>query len=261
MSNLWPVNDPTIALTVIITIVAIFVLVVIVARRRSKATDEALKQTAAAHGWTLARGQEGGYYVDRWTGATDGVPWVAESLRQISAGKGKARRARRISRWRGAFAPGVSKPIVCIGVRKGQEQSGTAVAQGDGFLATLAQQAATMAYDHALGTYFGDGPTTGLDPAKMHRVDAQRIPGYMVMAEDEGEGARVLSEGIERALIDATSGTSSIVSEDVRPWILITKDAIALARIELHSNDMDVERFAQAGPALTRAFRFGRRSA
>lgn len=219
-----------------------------------------MQQTAATRGWSLDSGQEGGYHVDRWKGTTDGISWVAESLRQISGGKGKRHRARHISRWSAAFTPGVNQPIVCIGVTKGQERISTSVAEGDGLLATLAQKAVAFAFDSALDVYFGDAATQGIDPAKMHRVDGQRIPGYIVMATDEGEGTRVLSEGIERILTGSIADASSILSENVRPWILIRQDSISLARMELQRNESDVERFTQAGVALSRAFRFGRRT-
>ena len=259
MFNLWIVStDAAIALATVIIATSLVAVIVLVSRRRRQAQEDDLKQAASARGWTFQSASEDGYRVHRWTGTTDGISWVAESLRQVSSNKKHSHRRRHISRWRCTFSPGVQGPIVCMGVPKGKEPIADGAAQGGGFFVQLAQKAASFAFDHALDTYFGD-PGKKIDASAMQRVEPQHIPGFVVMAADKDEGARILSQGVERALIEATSDPSSVLSDENRPWILIGPDAIAMARMELHRNPTELEQFIRTGVALTRVFKFGHR--
>jgi len=259
--NLWTLSSEAATILAFAIIAAsILAVIIVVSRRRAQAQEDELKQAASARGWTFQTSSENGYRVQRWTGTTEGISWVAESLRQTSTGKKSSNRKRHISRWQCTFSPGVSGPIVCMGVPKGKEPAAGSGVQGDGFFVQLAQKAASFAFGHALGTYFGDGSVKGIDASTMHRVEAQKVPGFIVMAADKDEGARILEQGFGRALTDATSDKSSVLSDENRPWILIRPDAIAMARMELHRNATDVEQFVHAGVALTRVFKFGHRS-
>lgn len=253
-------TNAAIALATIIIAASIVAVFVLVNRRRRQAEEDDLKQAASSRGWTLQSTTENGYYVTRWTGATDGVAWIAESLRQTPGGNKRRHRARHISRWHGTFSPGVQGTIICMGIPKGKEPLAAGGVQGEGFLVQLAQKAAEFAFDKAIDMYFGD-PGKDIDAGAMHRVEPQTVPGFVVMASDKEEGARIMSQGLERTLLDATNDQSSVLAEENRPWILIRPNAIAMARMELQRNASDVERFTKAGVALTRAFRFSRRVA
>ena len=65
--------------------------------------EEELKRAASARGWQFESKLERGYRVHRWTGSTDGISWVAESLTGTAGGK-KQRAAPRTSR--AGTAPG-----------------------------------------------------------------------------------------------------------------------------------------------------------
>ena len=74
-------------------ILAFFILIVtmvgmgaLIGSRKQAAREEELKSAASARGWQFESKLEKGYRVHRWTGSTDGVSWVAESLRQAAGG-------------------------------------------------------------------------------------------------------------------------------------------------------------------------------
>lgn len=247
-----------IILAIFIIIVTIFVMGAIFGSRKQREQEEELQRASSARGWKFERVHEKGYRIHRWTGTTDGIAWTAESLRHTAGGNKQARR-RHIARWQGTFNPGINAPIVCMGLPKGKEVLGTTLAEGDGFFAKMAQKAAGFAFDKAIDVYFGDGPGKEVDAGAMRRADTQNIPGFIVMAIDKDEGARVLAQGFERALLDAVKDQASVLSEEDRPWILLRPHAVSLARMEQLRDAAEIERFIRAGVALTRAFKFGHR--
>lgn len=233
-------------------------ILIFVGSRRQAAKDEEMKRAASARGWQFEGKTERGRRVQRWRGTTDGVSWEAESVIHVSGGShGKKRQ--HIGRWHGAWSPGINGPIVAMGLPKGKEELTTTIAEGDGFFARLAQKAVGFAFDKAIGVYFGDGPGKEVDAGAMQRV-ATQTPGFVILAADKEEGARILSQGLERALVEAAGDHASVLStEQHRPWILLRPHAISLARMERFRDTAEIERFVRAGIALTRVFKFGRR--
>lgn len=185
--------DAAIIIAIFVLIASFLAIVVIFGTRYQKAKEDEFRRAASARGWKFETKHERGYRVHRWVGATDGIPWVAESLKH-SGGGSRRQRHREIARWHGAWSPGVNGAIVGMGVPKGKEVLGESVADGDGFFARLAQKAAGFAFDKAIDVYFGKGPGKEVDAATMQRVDS-RIPGFIVMADNKEEGARILSTG------------------------------------------------------------------
>ena len=230
-------------------------LITIVAMQRQRAREEEMKRAASARGWQFESKTEKGYRVHRWTGTTDGISWRAESLRQ-SSGRENSRR-REAARWHAAWSPGINGAIVCIGLPKGKEAPAFTVAQGDGLFRQLAQKAAGFALDKALDSYFGDEASKEVDAAVLHRIETA-TPGFYVMAADKAEGARILKEGLEKSLTDATADPSSLLSEEKRPWILLRPATLSLGRQKRFRDIDDVERFIRAGMALTRTSKFRR---
>jgi hypothetical protein len=117
-----------------------------------------------------------------------------------------------------------------------------------------------FAFDKAIDVHFGKELGDQVEAETLHRVDSTKIPGYVVLAADKEEGTRVLSQGLEAALINATGDKSSLLSSDNRPWILIRPNGISLARLERIRDLDELDAFIRAGTSLTRAFTFGRRS-
>ena len=106
--------------------------------------------------------------------------------------------------------------------------------------------------------YFGDEIGKQVDAGKMQRVDSENVPGFIVMAEDKDEGARILSQGFEKAIVDASNDKASVLSNNDRPWILLRPNGISLARMERFRDINELDGFVRAGVALTRAFKFAR---
>lgn len=235
---------------------AFFLLLVFLSKRQMQAKEEELRQAAAARGWKFESTKERGYQVHRFSGSTDGVPWTAESLRFLTGGRNKHRR-RHIARWHGQWSPGVSAPIVCLGVPKGAEVPSFKVAQGDGFFAKMAQKAAGFAFDKAVDMYFGDEIGKEVDAAALRPVETD-LPGFIVMAGDVDEGNRVLADGLRNALLTASNDQASVLADNDRPYVLLRARGISLARMEEFRTVDDVDQFIRAGVGLKRAFRFGR---
>lgn len=246
------------------TLVAVFIIVtpiIIVVMRLSKgrmqAKEDELRKSALLRGWTFDAKLDGGYRIHRFSGTTDGVAWEAESAKLVAGGNRRERR-RHIARWHGKWSPGVSAPIVGMGVPKGKEVMGRTIAAGDGFFARLAQKAAGMMFDKAIDIYFGKEIGEQIDARELRRVETVFVPGYILMAKDTNEAARILGEGLQQALLSATNDKSNVLSEEDRPYLLVRSQGISLARMEQIRQINELEQFIKAGVSLTRAFRFGR---
>lgn len=251
--------DASVVIAAMILSLTALAIIVMLTRRRLAAKEEELRQQASMRGWTLQRAREGAFRVLRWTGTTDGIAWIVESVEgQHSRSHGHKRR--RLTRWR--TAPGwtapksaaLAAPIVIMGVPDGKQTlTFPAAPQGDGWAVKLAQKAFSFAFDKSLVVYFGKEAGGGLDGRAMQRVNSDSIPGYVVMAADRDATTWLLAQGLSTALTSAMANASSILSEKDRPWILLSNKSIALARMEAPSSTEQVERFVRAGVVLTRA--------
>lgn len=253
-------TDTALLLSFFLVAASIVLVLMVLSYRRRKAVEEEMRQAASARGWQFESVTEGGFFVRRWRGTTDNVVWTAESLRSVRRAKKGRHRRRRAARWRTAIGLRMTTPVVCIGVPAGKETPEFSVAQGEGWLAQLAQKAAGMALDMAIDMYFGKERGREVDAGKLRLVPGVSIPGFIVMAEDTNEAGRMLEQGLKNALVEATNDRSSVFSEADRPWILISKSGMAIGRLEPFVTTADVEGFVGAGIQLTRTATFGRPS-
>jgi hypothetical protein len=249
--------EASLFVAVFIIFSAVFFVLSRVAKARTEAKEDELRKAATLRGWTFATTLERGYRIYRYTGITDGVAWEAESARLVAGGKSQQKR-RHIARWHGKWSPGVTAPIVGIGVPKGKEVFNTSFAQGDGFFARLAVKAAGFAFDKAVDVYFGEQIGKEIDAGALRRVEHPTVPGFIVMAGNLDEASRILSEGLERALVDASNTPGHVLAETDRPYVLVRPQGISLARMEQFRDVSELDQFIKAGIGLTRAFRFGR---
>ena len=244
-------------LALFIIVTSIFIVLARISKGRLQQKEEELRKSAILRGWTFDSKLDSGYRIHRFSGTTDGVAWEAESAKLVAGGN-KRQRRRHIARWHGKWSPGVSAPIVGMGVPKGKEVIGTTIAGGDGFFARMAQKAAGLMFDKAIDVYFGKEIGDRIDAEELRRIENVAIPGFILMAKDVAEGTRILNEGLQRALVDATNDKSNVLSEEDRPWVLVHAQGISMARMEQFRDVGEVDQFIQAGVRLTRAFRFGR---
>ena len=249
-------SDAAVIVAIFIIVTTLTLLMAFVGRRRIQAKEEEMQRAAATRGWTFDKRHEDGYRIYRYRGTTDGVEWTAESARLASGGNNRRRR-REVARWHGKWSPGVSAPIVALGVPKGKEQAGQGIAQGSSLAARLAVQAATFIFDKALDVYFGKEVGKQIDAGKLKRLDSAGVPGFIIMAENTDEASRVLSEGLHNALVTASNDAANVLSENDRPYVLVRPEGVSLARMEQFRDLEELEQFIQAGVSLKRAFRFG----
>ena len=233
-------------------------MVALISRRRRQAKEDDMAREAASRGWQFDSRFEHGERIRRWRGTTDGISWVTESVSSAKGGNHPDRR-RQTSRWHGAFNPGIGKPIVMIGVPPGKETPAFSVAEGDGVIAKLAQKAAGFALDKGIKTCFGADAAAEVSTDALHHVTQPVTPGYIVMAGDADEAARVLAEGFGRGIQADVADASSLLGADDRPWILLRPNSISVARIEPIRGAHDIEAFVRTGTGLCGGFPFGRR--
>jgi len=246
--------EASLIIAAVILIATLMVMIIVVARRRRQAREDELRRAASSRGWTFEAFDAAGYRVHRWTGETDGVSWTAESLRRESG-----KHQQRIGRWHGDFAPGISKPMAIMGVPKGAEVPMLHVAQGESWVARLAQKAAGAAFDLALDSYFGKEAGAEVEAAALKRLDGTNLPGFIVTAGDTDEARRVLDGGLARALTEASNGEDSVFAGRHRTSVLLRPERLSLARMAPLRDVNDVDAMVRAGVALAQSFRFGRR--
>lgn len=236
---------------------AVVLVLVRVTKGRIQAKEDELRKAAMLRGWTFEKTTERGYRIYRYTGTTDGVAWEAESAVLVAGGNSRHKR-RHIARWHGKWSPGVTAPIVGLGVPKGKEVFATSVAQGDGFFARLAVKAAGFAFDKAIDVYFGEHIGKEIDAGALRRVESAAVPGFIVMAGNVDEASRILAEGLQRALVDASHTPGNVLADTDRPYVLVRPQGISLARMEQLRDVAEIDQFIKAGIGLARSFRFGR---
>lgn len=245
--------DFAIVVAFLVLSVTIVFLLRMLASRRQQAQADDMRAQAGSRGWTFEAVREGAYQVHRWRGATDGIEWVAESMETPSR---NSKHQTRLARWRTTSIRGPLTVIVCMGVPEGKEKPDVAVAQGDGWLATLARKAAGFALDIALTRYFGDEAGLAIDAAALRPVEGAIVPGFVVMALDPSEASRLLFQGLDKKLEAATHDPDSALSDASRPWALLWPQGIGLGRMDVLRRTADVERFVHGGVALAKAARF-----
>jgi hypothetical protein len=230
------------------------------AKGRLQAKEEELQKAASLRGWTFGKKNDRGYRIYTFSGTTEGISWEAESAKLVTGGN-RRNQQRRVARWHGKWSPGVNAPIVCMGVPKGKEVIGTTIAGGDGFFARMAVKAAGLMFDKAIDVYFGKEIGDQIDAEELRRVENVSVPGFILMAKDVNEGARILNEGLQRGLVEATNDKNNVLSDEDRPWVLVRSHGVSLARMEQIRQIDELEQFIKAGVGLARTFRFGRPSA
>lgn len=233
--------------------VSIAALLITVGSRRRVAKEEEQRQAASARGWTFESESTRGSRVRRWRGTTDGINWTIESVHRASGQKDASRR--HVTRWSTAAGLGTATPIFCLGVSPGKETSSFDIAKGEGWVAQMAQKAAGFALDKAIAVLFGEEVGRVVDARSLHRVETEKTPGFVVMAGDVSEAARLLFQGLTAALAEINAGSADDLTS-----VLIYQQGISLAQPKQLESTGDLETLTRRGIRLTRASTFGQRS-
>lgn len=244
-----------IVIATFILMTTLFALIILARSRQRAAKEDALKSAAAARGWKFEAGSHRGYRVHTWSGTTDGVPWRAELLDYVSRNSKQNRPD--VARWHAEWNTGVGRPILFMAVPPGKELPHAPMQQGEGLLAQLAQKAVGFAFDKAVDVYFGEPLGTQVDAGALHRVPST-LPGFIVMAADKDEGARVLAQGLERSLVSAAHDPNSVFARQDPPWMLLRPAGISLARLQRFRDLDEIDSFIRSGLAQIRGSKFAR---
>lgn len=253
--------DAAIVVATMIISITVLILIVVVSRRRTAAHEEEMRHQASMRGWTFQHAREGAFRVRRWTGTTDGVAWIAESLESNKGGTHgrSAARRRTVTRWRTApdwaspKGASLAAPTVLMGVPEGKEKLSAVAPQGVSWVVKLAQKAVSFAIDKGIDHYFGEDAGRNIDAGALHRVKDETIPGYIIIAADPDAATRLLFQGLSAALTSGSTNSSSVLSDKERPSILLWNKGIVLARMDHASSADQVDRYVRGGVALTRA--------
>lgn len=234
-------------------------LVLFIVDRRRQAREDEMRREASTRGWKFDSRSTMNKRIHTWTGSTDGIAWRVESIHSQSKNDRRHNR-QQVSRWHGDFSPGVNGPIVIMSAPKGKEIPAFSNDKSEGLIAQLAQKTVAFVFDKAIDVYFGDDLGKEVDAGKLHRINVPGLPAFAVMAADKDEGARIMSQGLEAALVSAIGEKTSVFANENRPSILLRPHGISMARTSKLGDINELDAFVRAGVGLTRAFTFGRRS-
>lgn len=220
-------------------------------RTRQQRREEALGSEARARGWQFEASDEGIFRLMRWRGVTEGITWTAEYRRRRRKKNQRHASPHRFVWWADTLR-GPSSPVLFMHPPQGAEALSLKVAHGDGVVARLAQRAAGFAFDTAVSIYFGAETGAQVDAAAMKPVESGAPAGFIVVAADPSEGARLLRSGWSEAVSAQARDPRSPLSDQKRPWVLLLPRRVSLARMGVVQTSADVERFAHAGAALVK---------
>jgi hypothetical protein len=245
------IHDMTVEAALIISgvilIVTVVVIGAVVANRRRAARDEEMTRQAKMRGWSFEVLKEGGYDIQRWKGNTNGVEWVAES--RFMRGR-RSHGSVRAATWRATSARGPEAPILCLSMASGQQAHMVKMAQGDGLLANLAKKAAGYAFDKVLDLYFGETIGNEVDASVLKPVPGTPPQGFMVMAQDVDAAARILFQGLSRALAAEPQGEDAGMHKNT--WVLLWKNGVALGQSSMIDSIEEIDRLSRLGFAIAR---------
>ena len=243
-------------LSVLLPIAALALVTIWLARKQQQAFAQREAQwraAAEAKGWAFHCETEGAFQLMRWRGTTSGVAWTLEYRRGRHRSGGASQRAQRTRWWAQTFQ-GPSTPVLCIAMKKGQEQPAQQFAQGESALATLARKAAGAALDKTLDIYFGQQAGREIDARRLKPLQGATQTGYLVLAEDPVAATHWLQDGPGAQLATAVNAPGNALHADEgRPWVLWVGRQVMLANMRPVTSIDDVTRLVDAGVALTNA--------
>ena len=189
----------------------------------------------------------------RWTGSTDGVGWVAESVSNVSGGNTRDRqhnRRRHVARWHGDFESRHQRRNRCDGCAQGQ--GGTRAhdrrRQTDSSRSSRRRPRASRSTGRLTSTLVR-GRASGWMRAPCI-ASTRRRPVSSSWPTARRKARESLQQGLERALVDAAADKNSVLSDEDRPWILLQPGAVRLARMERFRDINELEAFVRAGVSV-----------
>jgi hypothetical protein len=101
--------------------------------------------------------------------------------------------------------------------------------------------------------YFGEEAGRQVEASTLQTIESGTPAGFIVMAANSAEGARLLSSTWTPALDGLVADPGSALSDDdERPWVLLQPRRVSLARMRMVTSAADLERIVRAGVALVK---------
>jgi hypothetical protein len=233
----------------------IFVARLVWSRQRRKAEELAarLKPEASARGWDVTTElRRDNVRVIRWRGREFDIQWIGEDLYR-TRGQRPNRQVMEVTRWQTVDRSGPTGAIFLMGVPEGTQLPKAQAVEG--FFQSLALKAAFLALDKALDMYFGVEIGKEIDASTLTRVEEVEplLNGYAVFAEQPHEAAGIIRNGVDKAIAATIDGGPEAIRGARRPWVLLWKKGVVVARVGATRTAAEMEPLVIAGVAITRA--------
>ena len=222
-------------------------------RRKVAEMAERLKPEASMRGWQVTTEyRSDNVRVIRWSGRDFDIQWIGEDLYR-KRGQRPNRQVMEVTRWQTVDRRGPSGTIFLMGMPEGTEVPKAQEAAG--FLQSLAVKAALFALDKGLDMYFGTDIGKEVDASALERIEEVEplLNGYAVFAEHAHEAAGIIRNGVDKAIAATIDAGPESMKGYRRPWILLWKRGVVIARVGPTRSAAELEPFVKAGLAITRA--------
>lgn len=236
--------------------VVIFVLARVIQKRNKRQTEQMadrLKPEASARGWQVTTElRSDNIRVIRWSGRDFDIQWIGEDWFR-KRGQRSNQQVLEVTRWQTVDRRGTAGVIFLMGMPEGAQAP--KVQAVEGFLQSLALKAAFFALDKGLDMYFGEEIGREIDAGTLQRVEEVEplVSGYAVFAENVHEAANTIRGGVDKVIAATIERGPESIRGDRRPWILIWKRGVVIARVGATRSAAELEPFVKAGLALSRA--------
>jgi hypothetical protein len=222
------------------------------ARQRTAAVrlEPAAQADAGRLGWTYETEQTAIFEIQRWRGTTNGLSWVAETLRSGRSRRHPNQATTRVLRWYATGPLQVPGALVLLRDREDRDAPDLELPQGDGVVATLARKMAASAFDASFDIAFGEAVGRQVDEQTLRPfVDAaQSLSGGKVLVDDAVRpSALLVLQRVDAALAqsDATRTAS----------VMLAPNGVAISAKAYVSSADELQPYVRAGVALVEALR------
>jgi hypothetical protein len=222
-------------------------------KRKVEELADRLKPEASTRGWQVSTElRSNNVRVIRWSGREFDIQWIGEDLYR-KRGQRPHNQVMEVTRWHTVDRRGPAGTIFLMGVPEGTQLP--KVQEVNGVFESLALKAAFFALDKGLDLYFGDEVGKEIDASTLERVEEVEplLKGYAVFAERTHEAADVIRNGVHKAIAETIDAGLESMQGYRRPWILIWKRGVVIARMGATRTAAELEPVVRAGIAITRA--------
>jgi hypothetical protein len=222
------------------------------ARGRASATrlEPAAQADAGRFGWSYETGQTAIFDIQRWRGTTNGIPWVAETLRSGRSRHHPNESSTRVLRWYATGPVRVPGAFVLLRDRDEDKAPDLEMPEGDGVVATLARKVVTAALDASFDIAFGEAVGQQVDEKALRPFDAasESHPHGKVLVDDAVRASALLVlQKVDAALNESEATRSASV--------MLAPNGVSISAKAYVSSADELQPYVRAGVALVEALR------